>query len=324
MFIMVLQVIVKDLKKHYKKVKAVDGVSFSIEKGEVFGFLGPNGAGKTTTIKMLSTLLSPSSGSVKVAGFDIRTHASSIRSVIGIVFQEPSLDSELTARENLVLHARLYNLHGSELNKRIDEVLSMVDLLDKKGVQVKTFSGGMKRRLELARGLLHRPKVLFLDEPTLGLDPQTRSKIWEYVMKLREELGMTILLTTHYMEEADFLCKRVAVIDHGRIIALDTPSNLKESLGGDVIKLKVDDFEKTISILKGAKKFDGHVQLAVKNADKKIVSILSILEKERVKVESVSIQKPSLNDVFLSITGREIREEKAERVNNFMIGGFRR
>jgi ABC-2 type transport system ATP-binding protein len=311
------QVVVQDLKKHFKSVRAVDGISFKISKGEIFGFLGPNGAGKTTTIQVLATLLKPTSGSATVCGHDVNKKPSDTRSCIGIVFQEPSLDVELTAYENLLLHARLYNVPGSECSKRISEVLELVDLSDKKNVQVKDFSGGMKRRLEIARGLIHYPKVLFLDEPTLGLDPQTRSKIWEYICQLKKKEKMTILLTTHYMEEAEYLCDRVAIIDYGKIIAMDHVSKLKSELKGDVIKLEVDNAEKAVATLKDAKSFDGHVQLTVKGADKKLVGILSKLSRAGVEVKSVNIKKPSLNDVFLHLTGRRIREEKPE--NNFWL-----
>ena len=303
-------IVVKDLKKHFKSVKAVDGISFNISKGEIFGFLGPNGAGKTTTIKVLATLLKPSSGKAVVCGNDVNNNASRARSNMGIVFQERSLDVELTAYENLLLHARLYNVPRSDTEARISEVLELVDLSDKRNLQVKIFSGGMKRRLEIARGLIHHPKVLFLDEPTLGLDPQTRSKIWEYILKLKKEKKMTILLTTHYMEEAESLCDRVGIIDNGKIIALGSVSKLKTDLKGDVIKLEVDDSEKVVKILKGAKIFEGYVYLTVKGADKKIARILSNLSKKGVIVKSVNIKKPSLNDVFLSLTGRQIREEK--------------
>ena len=311
------QVVVQHLKKHFKSVKAVDGVSFKIRKGEIFGFLGPNGAGKTTTIKVLATLLKPSSGSATVCGHNVDSEPAKTRSCIGIVFQEQSLDVELTAYENLLLHARLYNVPRAETKKRIDEALELVDLSDKKRVQVKQFSGGMKRRLEIARGLIHYPKVLFLDEPTLGLDPQTRGKIWGYICQLKKKEKITILLTTHYMEEAEHLCDRVAIIDYGKIIALGSVSKLKSELKGDVIKLQVDNAEKSVAVLKDVKQFDGHVQMTVRNADKKLVGILSKLSKAGVEVKSVNIKKPSLNDVFLQLTGRRIREEKPD--NNLWL-----
>ncbi|MBR9679118.1 MAG: ATP-binding cassette domain-containing protein [Nanoarchaeota archaeon] len=304
-------IIVKDLKKHFKSVKAVDGISFNIGEGQIFGLLGPNGAGKTTSIKILATLLKPSSGNVTVCGYDVNLNSSKVRSSIGIVFQEPSLDVELTAFENLILHARLYNVPRSETMSRISDVLELVDLSDKRNIQVKNFSGGMKRRLEIARGLIHHPRVLFLDEPTLGLDPQTRSKIWDYILKLKKEKKMTILLTTHYMEEAELLCDMVGIIDNGKIIALDSVSKLKNDLKGDVIILDVDDSESAVKILKNSKNFDGRVHLSVRNADKKLAQILSKLSKKGVIIKSVNIKKPSLNDVFLSLTGKQIRDEKA-------------
>ncbi|HHH80243.1 MAG TPA: ATP-binding cassette domain-containing protein, partial [Thermoplasmatales archaeon] len=226
-----------ELTKKFNSLAAVDHVSFSVKEGEIFGFLGPNGAGKTTTIKMLTTLLNPTEGTAKVCGFDIIKNRNEVRQSIGVVFQEPALDTELTGKENLDFHARMYGLDRERRVSRIEEVLRIVDLQDKKDVLVKYYSGGMKRRLEIARGLMHFPRVLFLDEPTLGLDAQTRRAIWEYIKKMNKEEKTTIFLTTHYMDEADFLCDRVAIIDHGRIIILDTIPKLKNAIGNDVITL---------------------------------------------------------------------------------------
>ncbi len=226
---------VKKLTKQFKDAKAVKGISFSVEEGEIFGFLGPNGAGKSTTINILSTLITPTGGSAKINGFDIEKETDEVRKSIGLVFQDPSLDERLTAEENLIFHARLYGLKKKEYIKRIAEVLKLVDLTEKKDNLVKSFSGGMKRRLEIARGLTHYPRVLFLDEPTLGLDPQTRFNIWEYVLKLRKEHKMTIFMTTHYMQEAEY-CDRIAIIDSGKIIALDTPAQLKRLVGKNSIE----------------------------------------------------------------------------------------
>ncbi|RLG31507.1 ABC transporter ATP-binding protein, partial [Methanosarcinales archaeon] len=224
---------VRDLTKRYRGngFAAVDHVSFSVENGEIFALLGPNGAGKTTTIKILTTLLKPTSGTAKIAGFDVSKDKDSVRRSIGIVFQEPSLDWRLTGRENLDFHARIYGIGRREREERIEEVLKLVELEDKADVVVDKYSGGMKRSLELARGFIHSPKVLFLDEPTLGLDTHTRRRIWDYIRELNDKEGVTIVLTTHHMEEADYLCERVGIMDQGKIIALDTPKNLKDLIG---------------------------------------------------------------------------------------------
>jgi ABC-2 type transport system ATP-binding protein len=282
--------------------------------------LGPNGAGKTTFISMLCTLLRPTSGTAKVNGFDIIKQQSEVRKSIGIVFQDPSLDNRLTGRENLEMHAGLYGVPKSERKKRIEEVLDLVALSDRADELVKNYSGGMKRRLEIARGLIHYPKVLFLDEPTLGLDPQTREHIWEYIKKLAEREHITILLTTHYMEEADALCNRVAIMDHGEIKILDTPENLKNSLEGDVIILEVNKSEaiaekiKSLEEVKKVHVIDNKIFITVKNAEIFAPKILEFAKNNNVIVTSMNMRKPSLGDVFLHYTGREIREEKAEKV----------
>jgi ABC-2 type transport system ATP-binding protein len=303
---------VKNLTRIFNhNIKAVDDISFSVKRGEIFGFLGPNGAGKTTTINMLCTLLKPTEGKVTICGNDVDSKQREVRECIGLVFQDTTLDDRLTAKENLELHARLYNVPKDKRKKRIDKVLEIVDLKDRENSVVKTFSGGMQRRLEIARGLIHYPKVLFLDEPTLGLDPQTRKHVWDYILKLKKDYEMTIFMTTHYMEEADELCDRVAIIDHGKIIALETPKKLKDGLGGDTIVLDVEDKDipKILKIFKKSKKFDGQVLLSVKNAGKKIEEVLKKCRKNRIEVIEVNIRKPTLNDVFLKMTGREIREE---------------
>ncbi|MCJ2539744.1 MAG: ATP-binding cassette domain-containing protein, partial [Candidatus Thermoplasmatota archaeon] len=232
---------VEGLTRDFDEVKAVDNISFQVRRGEMFGFLGPNGAGKTTTISMMCTLLHPTSGKVNVWGHDAQREPDKVRSEIGIVFQDQSVDEDLTGYENMWFHARLYKVERAIIDQRIHEMLDMVELTDRAHDQVKTYSGGMKRRLEIARGLLHHPHVLFLDEPTLGLDPQTRRHIWDYIRKLNEEEGVTIFLTTHYMDEADELCDRIAIIDHGRIVAMDTPNGLKASMGGDVVHLRIPE-----------------------------------------------------------------------------------
>ena len=303
---------VKNLSKIFNnKIRAVDDISFEIKKGEIFGFLGPNGAGKTTTINMLCTLMRPTSGEATVCRYDIIKNPEEVRKCIGLVFQDTTLDDRLTARENLELHARLYSVPKSEREKRIEEVLELVELSDRMNSVVRTFSGGMQRRLEIARGLIHYPKVLFLDEPTLGLDPQTRKHVWDYILKLKQEYEITIMMTTHYMEEADELCDRVAIIDYGKIIAMGTPKKLKDSLGGDTIILDIPngDVEKAKKVFKNAKIFDSQILLSVENAGRQIKKVLEKAKKYKIEVVEANIRKPSLNDVFLHLTGREIREE---------------
>ncbi len=301
----------ESLTRRFGELTAVDSVNLKVERGEIFGLLGPNGAGKTTTINMLVTLLVPTSGTARVNGFDIRTQPAKVRQSVGIVFQDPSLDTILTARENMQLHARLYSVPKDVREKRIDELIALMDLQDRADDIVKHFSGGMRRRLELARGLLHRPSILFLDEPTLGLDPQTRELTWRYIKTVALQEKTTVVLTTHYMEEAEKVCDRVGIIDHGRIIALDTPQNLKDGLGGDLIFLKVasPDVEKLrrLSFVKQVVALDGHISLTVENAAILLPQILSMLE----GVQSVEVRVPTLNDVFLKYTGRKIREEEA-------------
>jgi ABC-2 type transport system ATP-binding protein len=307
-----------NLTKEFNGLKAVNNVTLSIKEGEIFGLLGPNGAGKTTFISMLCTLLKPTSGTARVNGFDIVKQQTEVRKSIGIVFQEPSLDNRLTGRENLEIHAGLYGVPKSERKKRIEEVLELVGLSNKADELVRNYSGGMKRRLEVARGLIHYPKILFLDEPTLGLDPQTREHIWEYIKKLTKREGITILITTHYMEEADALCNRVAIMDHGEIKVLDTPENLKNSLEGDIVTLEVDKIKvaEKIKVLKEVKKvhvINNKIFITVKNAESFAPKIIEFLKRNETIVNSISIRKPSLGDVFLHYTGREIREEKAEK-----------
>ncbi|MBR9681884.1 MAG: ATP-binding cassette domain-containing protein, partial [Candidatus Altiarchaeota archaeon] len=255
---------VKKLKKRYKDgTLAVNNISFEVKRGEIFGFLGPNGAGKTSTIKLLTTLMKPSSGEATVAGFDIGRESNQVRQNIGIVFQEPALDSMLTGRENLDFHARLYGIKGKEIRQRIEEVLKLVGMEKKADVPVKNYSGGMKRRLELARGLMHSPKILFLDEPTLGLDVQTRGKIWEYILKVREKENMTIFMTTHYMEEAEKVCERIAIIDAGKILKLDKPENLVNGNFAGTIRVQTKDKIKPIRGVRKIQLKPGTVDLKV-------------------------------------------------------------
>jgi len=303
---------VKNLRKIFNhEIKAVDGINFEVRQGEIFGFLGPNGAGKTTTMNILCALAKPTEGEATICKYDVMMQPEEVRKCIGIVFQDTSLDDRLTAKENLELHARLYGVPKSERKKRINEVLELAELKDRENSIVKTFSGGMKRRLELARGLIHHPRVLFLDEPTLGLDPQTRKHIWDYILKLKKEKEITIMLTTHYMEEADELCDRIAIMDHGKIIALDTSKNLKDSLGGDtiILDLKDEDIKKGIKIFKNSKSFNGQLFLSVKNAGREIKRILEVAKTNNIDVLEINIRRPTLNDVFLNMTGKEIRED---------------
>ncbi|MGI0005401.1 MAG: ATP-binding cassette domain-containing protein [Nitrososphaera sp.] len=300
---------IKGLVKRYGRLTAVDGLTLDIKDNEVFGLLGSNGAGKTTTIHMLATLLKPTAGTATVNGYDIVVQPSKVRESIGIVFQAPSSDDMLTGYENLHIHALLYSVPSKGRKKRIEEVLELVGLADRKNDRVKTYSGGMRRRLEIARGLLHKPKVMFLDEPTLGLDPASRETMWRYVRRLVEEEKVTIILTTHYMEEADALCDRIGVIDKGRIVALDTPANLKASLGGDIIRIKTPtrnalEIANRFDFVHKAEMKDGFLVLAVKDAKRSLPAIL-----QGIEAESAEFASPTLNDVFIQLTGRNIKEE---------------
>jgi len=308
----------KNLTKKFNDFTAVDNISFSVRKGEIFGFLGPNGAGKTTTIKMLTTLLYPTAGSATLFGFDIVKQRDKVRQNIGVVFQEPALDTELTGRENLDFHARMYGLSKNNRKQRINDVLNLVDLVDKKDVLVKNYSGGMKRRLEIARGLMHFPTVLFLDEPTLGLDAQTRRAIWNYIKKMNKEEQTTIFLTTHYMDEADFLCDRVGIIDQGKILIIDATKNLKNSVGNDVITLSCSELDKLMKRLekedwiKKTKQHDSQLTLGVEKGEEKIPAIIEIARTLKITIKSISVRKPTLDDVFIHFTGRTMRDQEPE------------
>ncbi len=304
---------IRNLVKQYGNLTAVDGLTLDIHENEVFGLLGSNGAGKTTTIHMLATLLKPTSGTATVNGYDIVSQPAKVRSSIGIVFQAPSSDDILTGYENLNLHSMLYSVPRHARRQRIEEVLELVGLTERKHDQVKTYSGGMRRRLEIARGLLHKPKVMFLDEPTLGLDPASRESMWKYVQRLVKEEKVTIILTTHYMEEADMLCDRIGIIDKGKIVALDTPAGLKAGLGGDIIRIKTKDgIDKVrqFDFVHKVEQRDGFLVLSVKDAKKALPVLL-----QHVEAESAEFASPTLNDVFIQITGRYIDKEQAE-------GGF--
>ena len=309
---MVHAVETEGLTKRYGDLLAVDSLNLSIEEGEIFGLLGPNGAGKTTTLSMLATLLKPTSGTGRVNGYDILSHPADVRRSIGIVFQDPSSDDVLTGRENLYLHALMFGVPKGERRKRIDYVLSLVDLQDRANDVVKKYSGGMRRRLELARGLLHNPRILFLDEPTLGLDPQTREHIWAYIENLVKSEKVTVIITTHYMDEADRLCNRVAIIDHGQVSALDSPGALKSKVGGEIIKLRVRspniDRLKGLDYVLSLDQSGSTLRLTVKDASVHLQEILGMVG----AVDSVEVHTATLNDVFLHYTGREIREESGE------------
>ncbi len=303
---------VKNLTKKFGELTAVDNVSFNVEKGEIFGFLGPNGAGKSTTISMLATLLKPDSGQAVINGFNVDAERNKVRKSIGLVFQDSSLDDRLTAEENLCFHADLYRVEKNNRDKRLPEVLKLVDLWDRRKSIVKTFSGGMKRRLEIARGLIHYPQVIFLDEPTIGLDPQTRFNIWEYVLRLKKDKDMTIFMTTHYLNEAEY-CDRIAIVDQGKIVALDSPVNLKKLVGGDIITLVAFNLEKLkreieIKFSLKVKSFDDKLKIEVTDGDKFLPKLFNELEE---KIQSVELRKPTLDDVFLKLTGKKIREEEA-------------
>ncbi|MEM3399898.1 MAG: ATP-binding cassette domain-containing protein [Candidatus Micrarchaeia archaeon] len=306
---------IENLTKRYGNTTAVDSLSLEIESGEVFGLLGPNGAGKTTLISMLCTLIKPTSGTATVAGFDICKAPRKVRERIGIVFQEPSVDDMLTGRENLELHGMLYGMPRTLIEERVEEMLSLVGLKERQDDRVSTYSGGMRRRLELARGLMHSPEILFLDEPTLGLDPASRKNIWDYIKRLAGENGTTIVLTTHYMEEADMLCDRVGIIDNGKLIALGKANELKKTVGEDIVRLKGHVDERSIAALPFVKKFekkfyDGeeYAELIIENAAANLQELLGACG----KLESVEVRAVTLNDVFLRFTGKEIREGDAE------------
>ncbi len=303
---------VHDLVRRFEAFTAVDHLSFNVQPGEVFGFLGPNGAGKSTTIKMLCTLLHPTEGAAWVNSYDVARQPAEVRASIGIIFQDYSLDDRITAEENLRFHCMIYHEPALERKARIRKMLEMVNLADRAGVKVRQFSGGMKRRLEIARGLLHHPAILFLDEPTVGLDPQTRQNIWEHLHTLRKEEGITIFMTTHYMDEAEN-CDRIGVMDHARLIALDTPGALKSLVGGDVVSLRTADNHAAADLLRqdydlAPVEEQGLLRFEVEQGD---TFMPDLLRRFPIAVQSMDMRRPTLNDVFLQLTGREIREEQA-------------
>lgn len=315
----------RGLTKRFGDLVAVDSVDLEIAGGELFGLLGPNGAGKTTIIKMLTTMLKPTGGKALVWGHNVATERDNVRSSVGVVFQDPSVDSMLTGRENLDFHGRMYGLGRAVRRKRVAEVLELVDLTDKADIKLEDYSGGMQRRLEIARGLMHHPHVLFLDEPTLGLDAQTRRYIWQYVKEMNRQEGVTVVLTTHYMDEADFLCNRVAIIDNGKIVALDTPGNLKDMIGADTITLETQSGGDTL--LASLKDFDwiksthqsnGTIELMVDHAESRIPQIMLTACRSDVVIRSVGLHEPTLEDVFLKFTGKKIREAESANQGRMM------
>jgi ABC-2 type transport system ATP-binding protein len=316
---------VRGLAKRFGEVQAVAGVDLDVHRGETFGFLGPNGAGKTTTIHMLCTLATPTAGSATVAGFDVVRQRDDVRRSIGLVFQDTTLDSYLTAERNLRFHAELYGVPREQIDVRLQQVMEVVGLWDRKGSRVMEYSGGMMRRLEIARGLLHHPRVLFLDEPTIGLDPQTRSHIWTYIEDLKRREDITIFLTTHYMDEAEH-CDRIAIIDEGRIVALDTPEALKASIGRDRVQIQTADDGAAIAALAGrfdidAAMHEGAVTFAVERGEQFVPKLFAGLG---IPIETVRVSRPTLDDVFMSYTGKTIRDAEAANPLRAMAKAWRR
>jgi ABC-2 type transport system ATP-binding protein len=309
------------LTKAYGPLKAVDNLNISVDSGEIFGLLGPNGAGKTTTVSMLCTILKPTSGTATVNGFDIVRESNQVRKSIGIVFQDPSIDDRLTGRENLNMHANLYGVPAGEQKERVNTILKLIELEDRADDLLRTYSGGMRRRLELGRGLIHYPKVLFLDEPTVGLDPQTRDHIWKYIRDLKKAHDITVVLTTHYMDEADRLSDRIAIMDHGKIVILDTPSKLKETLEGDVVVVRssqIDVLSELVTKWLGfnnKKIVDGALEITVRNGKLAMPRIMELASQNGIYVDSLLLREPNLEDVFLHYTGRTIRDDASKELH---------
>ena len=324
---------IESLTKNFGKVKAVDDISFNVKEGEIFGFLGPNGAGKSTTMMILTTLLKPTSGRALVAGFDVVSQAKKVRENIGFVQQEIAVDDYLTGRENLILEGRLNHIPSNLIDERIDQVLDLIGLVEKQNETVDTYSGGMRKRLDLAGGLLHRPKVLFLDEPTVGLDIQTRRKIWDFIKKIHKEFNMTIFVSTHYMEEADNLCDRIGIIDYGKIQVIDSPQALKGKLGNEIITFKIlKDVSKTdllselkaIQLVKDITTKDDQVTVFASKGTELIPMIFQIASNLQIKIISISLTQPTLDDVFISYTGHELRDENAKYNQKIQYAKMRR
>jgi len=315
---------VENLVKVFGQVKAVDGVTFTVRKGEVFGFLGPNGAGKSTTINMLTTMFKPTSGKAEVCGYDVIRHANEVRRRVGVVPQEFTADEDMTGHENILLCASLYGLPRSDAKPHADELLKLVELQEAADRKVKTYSGGMRRRLEIACGLINYPTLLFLDEPTLGLDVQTRAAVWKYIRMLKEEYGMTLFLTTHYLEEADSLCDRIAIIDHGHIVKMGSPAELKGAVGGDVITLGFRESEpdltaeiSAIPLVKEVKKKGNEYRIKAAMGDDVSPKIINLADSRGLHVTKISINKPTLDEAYLELTGKSIREEEVNRMQMF-------
>lgn len=315
-------IVVEALTKIFNNdLTAVDHVSFSVKKGEIFGFLGPNGAGKTTTIKMLTTVLKPTEGRASILGKDVAKQNSTVKNLIGVLQQTYTADEDLTGYQNIMLIAALYGVPKESAKKRSLELLGLVELTAVKDKEVQTYSGGMRRRLELVCSLINNPRVLFLDEPTLGLDVQTRAATWNYLRRLKKEYGMTLFLTTHYMEEADSLCDRVAIIDHGKIVKVGTPADLKKGLGGDIIMLSIQDdpddvsgLIKQVPAVKGVQKQDGNYRIKVEDGEETAPNIMDALRGEGFKVTRLSLAKPTLDEVYLEFTGKKLREEEGSKI----------
>jgi len=312
---------VEKLSKNFGKIKAVDAVSFQVKRGEIFGFLGPNGAGKSTTIKMLTTHLHPSSGSAEVCGFNVAKDQSEVRRNVGVVPQEYTADEDMTGYQNIMLCADLYGIPHSDSMVHAQELLKLVELQEAADMKVSTYSGGMRRRLELACGLINYPKLLFMDEPTLGLDVQTRAAVWQYIRTLKEEYHMTLFLTTHYLEEADSLCDRIAIIDHGHIVALGSPEELKASVGGDVIVVGVKESEPDISkeiaaigLVKDVKKNGNDYRIKADQGEEASPLIMDLVRSKGLHVVKISLTKPTLDEAYLELTGRSIREEESNKM----------
>ena len=316
---------VDSLSKYFQKSKAVDNISFQIEQGEIFGFLGPNGAGKSTTMMILTTLLKPTSGNASVQGFDVVTQAKKVRENIGFVQQEIGVDEYLTGRENLIFQSRISQMPKEKVNSRIDEVISLVELEEKQNEAAITYSGGMRKRLDIACGLIHRPKVLFLDEPTVGLDIQTRRKIWEYIRKIHKEFEMTLFVSTHYMEEADKLCDRVGIIDYGKIQVIDTPETMKNAMGSDMISFSlIDGIAKQDELINRIQQIEfvnqvtrkqGEIIIKSSQCSEVIPKIFQTTSEMNVEIDSLSLNKPTLDDVFISYTGHNLRDDTTQKLN---------
>jgi ABC-2 type transport system ATP-binding protein len=317
-------IVVENLVKSFGQVKAVDGVSFAVKRGEVFGFLGPNGAGKSTTINMLTTMFRPTSGKAEVCGYDIVKHANGVRRKVGVVPQEFTADEDMTGHQNILLCASLYGMPKSDARPHADQLLELVELQDAANRKVKTYSGGMRRRLEIACGLINYPTLLFLDEPTLGLDVQTRAAVWKYIRKLKEEYGMTLFLTTHYLEEADSLCDRIAIIDHGRIVKLGSPEELKAAVGGDVIIMAFRESEpdltaeiSAVPLVKDVTRKGDEYRVKASRGDEVSPKIINLAESRGLHITKISITKPTLDEAYLELTGKTIRDEEVNRMQMF-------